>query len=523
MVKEVFKVIFIYRSVKSERKMSDSVERSKTRRRRTDEVKQTSQSSSPMSRSFDEAISSIFSFLTMREHLSWSLVSRRQLSISLWSRSTPRLCSSIGGYGISHQMMRKFINATKLEISGWTLLYCCRAISQMLSLQELVIESCVRWTSYNKESSITKLTKLERIEVRGSLFPFHLLPRSVKHLILASTFLPFDDCDYTGVFELTSLQTLSLPRSYVVTTKFLNELATRLLLLTRLEVGVINLTVNYDHPPVLFTSLTAVSLTIDTTIKDGDNQVKVLDYLSRLPQLTSLELDIKTSDPRNYLSGNEQLSLIIVMKILATSFKFLARLSLKTDCNYVCLLSHLTTTTTTDDNRHHQSPLIASLRSFELSVSTTDPINCSIFSVWSNLTSLKIVSDGEIAFPHLPKLEKLDLSVGVASKFSLLFGEERLSRCIELYSHSLIHLILPPRRFAGSEVESSGENEKREKSYYNLLVQPNSGIATLEKLMILEIPRCWKSIDPTDCPRLMRALNAKQKNKQQQPPQVYFT
>ena len=498
-----------------------------------------------MSILFDEAISLIFSFLTMHEHLSWSLVGRRQRLISLWPRSAPRLCSSIAPGTDEHRlktnqiywMMTKFINATKLEIADSEFIFYPGALQLMPHLRELTITNKGSFPQFSFPSYVTTLTNLERVKLYDydSPFNFDSLPRSVKHLFLISTGstgrhhqVVDDDNNYhhtyfRGMFELSSLNTLVLPRNYSVRSQFFNDLAIKLPLLTSLNIGTLCLsssTTTDDRLPLL-ANLTSVRLTLDTTLSDGMNQVKILKYLSSLPKLTSLELDITTSNPSGYLSEKEQSGLITVMKVLAASFKFLTKLALEIFPNHFSFLRQLTS------GNNSQSPLIASLRSFELSVPTTDPTNwidCSIFSVWSNLTSLKIVCDAEILFPRLPKLQRFDLSAAIvvsaastsARKFNFSFAEKRLRRCIERYSNSLTHLILPPR----SSV-ATGENEN-EKNYYNFLVDPDHGISQFKKLAILEIPRCWKSIDstePPDCSRLMDTLS----RREQATPQIYFT
>ena len=109
--------------------------------------------------------------------------------------------------------------------------------------------------------------------------------------------------------------------------------------------------------------------------------------------------------------------------------------------------------------------------------------DCSSFSAWSNLTSLKITCGSRIQFPRLPKLRKLDLSVSVPSapggdsnSISVGIEMEKLRTCMELYSHSLIHLVLPTHFISTTD----------DTYYYNLLIDPDHGVAKLKKLTTLE-------------------------------------
>ena len=358
-----------------------------------DEVKlpsssSSSQSQSPMSASFDEAISLIFSFLTVREHLAWSSVSRRQMIISRWSRSTPRCCSSaavsahsaVRVFADVERMMKRFIHAIKLEISGWNFLQSGEILARMTSLRELSIDSLVPWTSflgyaYTPWAHINTLTKLETVEVKGCLPPFSVFPRSLKHIILRLAYPPPRDCedargDLACVLDLTSLETLILPRHYFVKTKFLSELAIKLPRLTRLEFGEMDQEddVANDDEISLPSSLTTVSFILDTEICGPFNPVNgVLDCLSHLPLLTRLKLKIIPSwsgFDDDELPNDEKSRLATQMKMLATSFKSLIHLSLEIPPSvYHLVMQQLVTTTVTTT-----ASLCDSLRSFKLSM-----------------------------------------------------------------------------------------------------------------------------------------------------------
>ena len=408
---------------------------------------------------YDDAMVSIFSFLTPRENLKLSVTSTRLRTISQLPRCAP--CQLNLSYKMKSEVITKLLskfNSTSLEIECDKFVSNYHLILKMSRLRQLMIIVGKLDVKILNKYPLTELTSLERFEMIGYYpsFDFSILPRSVTNLSLSLGYRPTicTRSNFASVFSLTMLQSLSISGTLIVERNLLNDFGSRLPHLTTLSIERISTNCNLNPDDVAvdgttFPSLTSLSLRIAIAITDM-NSISNLNYWTNLKVL---KLEICRS------RSGDRATEMTMMNILVTSFENLEQLSIVSDSLNPSFLQDFCSAIVSANAS--LSPLIKSLRSLDIRVETNRrdiSIDHSPLSILSNLTDLTIngnVSSEEELFPHLSKLERLNL--WRISSTTEEIGK-LLKSCATLYSNTLRHLTLPCAPGAHREWHKTGSS-----------------------------------------------------------------